>query len=81
MAEMACVSEGEFDEFFGRMERRFDDLDKTVNQRFDDLKQQMLDFRAEMRQMRNWLVRLYGLMVFSLIGAIMPILFRGLIFK
>lgn len=62
MAEMACVSKGEFDEFFGRMERRFDDLDKTVNQRFDDLKQQMLDFRAEMRQMRNWLVRLYGLM-------------------
>ena len=41
----------------------------------------MLDFRAEMRQMRNWLVRLYGLMVFSFIGAIVLILFRGLIFK
>jgi len=36
---------------------------------------------AETRQMRNWLVRLYGLMVFSFIGATVLILFRGLIFK
>ena len=61
--------------------QRFDDLNRKVNRRFDDFNQQMLDFRAEMRQMRNWLVRLYGLIVFSFIGAIVLILFRGLIFK
>ena len=41
----------------------------------------MLDFRAEMRQMRNWLVRLYGLMVFGFIGGILLIVFRDFIFK
>ena len=63
------------------LEQRFDDLNRKVNRRFDDFNQQILDFRAELRQMRNWLVRLYGLMVFSFIGAIVLILFRGLIFK
>ena len=71
-----------------RMEQGFAYMEKArtedfahIEQRFNDLNQQMLDFRAEMRQMRNWLVRLYGLMVFSFIGAIVLILFRGLIFK
>ena len=57
------VSRGHVEEFVKRMEERFDDLN-----------QQMPDFRAEMRQMRNWLVRLYGLMVASFIGAIVLIL-------
>ncbi len=71
-----------------RMEQGFAYMEKAraqdlahIEQRFNDLNQQMLDFRAEMRQMRNWLVRLYGLMVFSFIGAVVLILFRGLIFK
>ena len=59
------------------IDRRF----AQVDQRFDGLNQQMMDSRAEMRQMRNWLVRLYGLVVFGFIGAIVLILFRDLIFK
>ena len=59
------------------LEQRFAQVDR----RFDGLNQQMLDFRAEVRRMRNWLVQFYGLMVFSFIGAIVLILFRGLIFK
>ena len=31
--------------------------------------------------MRNWLVRLYGLVVLGFIGAIMLILFRELVFQ
>ena len=105
MAEMACISKEEFDEFLSRMEERFDraeeradqrflSLEKRmeqgfvymekaraqdlahIEQRFNDLNQQMMDFRAEMRQMRNWLVRLYGLVVFGFTGAMMLILFR-----
>ena len=37
--------------------------------------------REDMRQMRNWLFRLYGLVVFGFIGAVVLILFRELIFK
>ena len=56
-----------------------------VNQRFDDLKEVINDLRSDMRedmrQMRNWLFRLYGLVVFGFIGAAVLILFRELIFK
>lgn len=110
MAEMACISKEEFDEFLGRMEERFDHAEERADQRFlslekrmeqgfvymekaraqdlahiaqrfNDLSQQMMDFRAEMRQMRNRLVRLYGLVVFGFIGAMMLILFRDWFFK
>ena len=66
---------------FDDMNRRFDDM----NKRFDDLKEVVndlrLDMREDMRQMRNWLFRLYGLVVFGFIGAAVLILFRELIFK
>ena len=56
-----------------------------VNQRFDNLKEVVndlrLDMREDMRQMRNWLFRLYGLIVFGFIGTAVLILFRELIFK
>ncbi len=66
---------------FAHVNQRFDDL----NQRFDDLKEVVNDLRSDMRedmrQMRNWLFRLYGLVVFGFIGAAVLILFRELIFK
>ena len=37
--------------------------------------------REDMRQMRNWVFRLYGLVVFGLVGAGALILFRELVFK
>ena len=56
---------------------RFDGL----NQRFDGLERHMDQLHADMRQMRNWLVWLFGLVVFGFIGSIVLILFRGLVFK
>ena len=52
-----------------------------INQRFDGLEKRMDQFHADMLQMRNWLVRLYGLVVFGFLGAIALILFRDLFFK
>ena len=73
---------------FDDMNRRFDDMNERfddINRRFDDLKEVVndlrLDMREDMRQMRNWLFRLYGLVVFGFIGTAVLILFRELIFK
>ena len=45
--------------------QRFD----PVNARFADMGSEMRNIRADMRQMRTWLVALYGLVVFGfLIG-------------
>ena len=52
-----------------------------INQRFDGLEKRMDQFHADMLQMRNWLVRLCGLVVFGFLGAIALILFRDLFFK
>ena len=41
----------------------------------------MDQLHADMRQMRNWLVWLSGLVVFGFIGSIVWILSRGLEFK
>ena len=54
---------------------------EAVNQRFDGLVQRMDLFHADMLQMRNWLVRLYGLVAFGFIGAITLILLKDVIFK
>jgi len=73
---------------FAHVNQRFDDVNKRfddMNQRFNDLKEVVndlrLDMREDMRQMRNWLFRLYGLVVFGFIGTAVLILFRELIFK
>ncbi len=60
--------------------QRFDNMNRGMNQRFDDLKDGIGDIRADMRQMRNWLVWLFGLVVFGFIGSIVLILFRD-VFK
>ena len=75
-----------------RMEQGFAHAEKAreqnfvhVNQRFDSLERRMeegfSELRADMRQMRNWLVWLFGLVVFGFIGSIVLILFRDLVFK
>ena len=72
--------------------QRFADAEKAreqnlvhINQRFDGLEKRMYQFHdqlhAGMRQMRNWLMRLYGLVVFGFIGTIVLILFRDLMLK
>ena len=64
-----------------QMNQRFDDMTRGVNQRFDGLDKRMDLFHADMLQMRNWLVRLYGLVAFGFIGAIALILLKDVIFK
>lgn len=75
-----------------RMEQGFAHAEKAreqnlvhVNQRFDSLERRMeegfSELRADMRQMRNWLVWLFGLVVFGFIGSIVLILLRDVIFK
>ena len=77
---------------FDSLNQRLADAEKAreqnlvhVNQRFDSLERRMDQLHdqlhADMRQMRNWLMRLYGLVVFGFIGAIALILFRDLFFK
>ena len=77
-----------FDDMNLRFDQRFDDMNQRfngVNKRFDDMKEVVndlrLDMREDLRQMRNWLFRLYGLIVFGFIGTAVLILFRELIFK
>ena len=57
------LSKNQFEEFTKRMEQGFD----HVNQRLDQMN---TDIRADMRQMRNWLIGLYGIVVFGFIGSI-----------
>ena len=71
-----------------RMEQGFAHADKAreqnlvhINQRFDSLEKRMDQLHADMLQMRNWLVWLFGLVVFGFIGSIVLILFRDLISK
>ena len=72
---------------FDSVNQRLADAEKAreqnllhLNQRFDDLKEGMADIRADMRQMRNWVVWLFGLVVFGFVGSIVLILFRD-VFK
>ena len=79
-------------ENFAHVHQRFDDMKLSFDQRFDDMNQRFdelrevvidlrSDMREDMRQMRNWVFRLYGLVVFGLVGAGALILFRELVFK
>lgn len=57
--------------------QRFDDLKDGIGQRFDSLERRMDQFHADMRQMRGWLIWLFGLVVFGFLGSIVLILFKG----
>lgn len=57
------ISKNQFEEFTKRIEQGFD----HVNRRLDQMN---TDIRADMRQMRNWLIGLYGIVVFGFIGSI-----------
>lgn len=77
-----------FDDLIQNINQRFDDVNQRfegINQRFDRLERRMeegfSELRADMRQMRNWLVSLFGLVVFGFIGSIVLILLRDVIFK
>ena len=60
--------------------QRFDDLKEGIGQRFDNLERRMDQIHADMRQMRGWLIWLFGLVVFGFLGSIVLIIFRD-VFK
>ena len=72
--------EKRMEEGFAHVGQRFDDLKENFNHRFDGLERRMDQLHADMLQMRNWLVWLFGLVVFGFIGSIVLILFRD-VFK
>lgn len=80
MAE-TFVSKDQFEEFTKRMEQGFD----QINQRLSDLRAELkadsvsiqhemrsnhANIQAQMNQVRNWLIGLYGIVVFGFIGSI-----------
>ncbi|MDE0206121.1 MAG: hypothetical protein OXP66_08860 [Candidatus Tectomicrobia bacterium] len=70
-----------FDDMNRSINQRLDDMNRGINQRFDGMEKRMDLFHADMLQMRNWMVRLYGLVAFGFIGAIALILLKDVIFK
>ena len=65
-----------FDDLKEGVDQRFVDLKEGINQRFDSLERRMDQIHADMRQMRGWLIWLFGLVVFGFMGSIVLILFR-----
>ncbi len=59
---------------FEQVDKRFDSLERRMDQGFAQV-------HLDVSQMRNWLVRLYALVVFGFVGAIALILFKDLLFK
>ena len=66
-----------FDDMKEGIDQRFGDLKEGINQRFDSLERHMDQIHADMRQMRGWLIWLFGLVVFGFLGSIVLILFKG----
>ena len=49
---------------------QFDEFPKRMEQGFDHVSQQNASIQAGIRQTRNWLIGLYGIVVFGFIGSI-----------
>ncbi len=61
------------DERFKMMDERF----KVMDERFAQVDRRFDQMSAEMRQMRNWLIGLYGIVVFGFIGSIFITIIKG----
>ena len=77
MAESEFVSAAQFGEFVKRMQDRFDRVDERFDhanelagERHARLREDMQEMKADIRQMRNWVVTLFTVVVFGFVGAI-----------
>ena len=70
MADYEYVSAGQFGEFVKRMEDRFDHANELADERHARLREDMQDMKTDIRQVRNWVVTLFPLVVFGFMGAI-----------
>ena len=91
------VTKEQFGEFvkgmeqaFAHVHQRLDDQQQSLNQRLDSVEKRMEQgfsaIHADIRQLRNWWVQLFGLVVFGMvffgfIGGMTLILFRELLFR
>ena len=64
------VSGAQFGEFVKRMEDRFDHANELADERHARLREDMQEMKADIRQMRNWVVTLFTVVVFGFMGAI-----------
>ena len=64
------VSTAQFGEFVKRVEDRFDHADELASERHARLREDMREMKADIRQMRNWVVTLFTVVVFGFVGAI-----------
>ena len=52
---------------------------EQINQRLDSIERSLSDIRADMRQMRNWLISLYVFIAIGFLGVLArEFLFRGM---
>ena len=85
---------GEFvkrmDQAFAHLHQRLDDQQQSFNQRLDNVENRMdqgfSGIHTDIRQLRNWWVQLFGLVVFGLvffgfIGGMTLMLFREILFR
>ena len=70
MADYEYVSGAQFGEFVKRMEDRFDHANELAEERHARLREDMQEMKADIRQMRNWVVTLFTVVVFGFVGAI-----------
>ena len=83
--EFALRMDGRFLGIEKRMEQGFAHAEKSreqnfvhVNQRFDSIERSLSDIRADMRQMRNWLIGLYVFIALGFLGLLArEFLYRG----
>ena len=79
------------DQRFTQIDQRFTDLMAHMGQRFTHIdqrftqvdqrtNQQFVDVHANIRELRGWIIRLYGLIVFGFIGTIVLAILKDKIF-
>ena len=79
------VSKEQFGEFVKRMEQAFAHVHQRLDEQNQSFNQRFSEIHADIRQMRNWLLHLYVLVVFGMvffgfIGGMTLTLFRELLF-
>jgi len=62
---------------FAHIGERFDQMDWRFDQRFDQMGRHFDQIHADIRQMRGWLIGLYGIVVFGFIGSIFITLMKS----
>ena len=91
------ITKEQFEEFvkrmeqaFGHVNQRLDDQRQSLGQQFESMEQRIEQgfsgIHADVRQLRNWWVQLFGLVVFGLvffgfIGGMTLMLFREILFR